>query len=1216
MAITTRYTLLGSGGNFMDFYSPYGALALDGETIAFKGSSGIDQVYVGAATGLTFDFTQSGTGVDKVFLSGSWSDYTRTTAGSSLTLTRISGGSEVIKVNTGDNLIFANGYVTVADAISNTKGTLPGLTLNTGETTAAYPVTVAGPFNNTVRAVVQDPSGETIATTRPGVALIVKGGSGVDIVYVNAGTQVDASQLGGGTDKVYLMGNFDDYTGTVAGTNVTLTRTVGSDVEIVKILKGSVSANDTIVFADGTTTSIATFNYWSAPTTVPHPVLSSSELTPLPGPTVSITSSLNALHIGSSATITFTLSETSSDFTVADVTVSGATLSNFSGAGTTYTATLTPLAQSTTTATISVAGHTFIGSSGKSNTNSPTLSVPIDTVIDTPVVSLLNDTGVVNTDHITSSAALSLSTPAADVTRTFTVDGGQAELTYVAPTTTGNHTVVVTDTDTAGNSANASLTFTLDVGAPTISEQAAHSGTQTIELVYTENLDVLHLPSANAFTVTTGGAANAVTAVSVTGSVVTLTLANAFAPGVVTVAYNDPTAGNDTNALQDLAGNDASSFISGVLADGYVRGASVYIDTNGSGTVDAGDFYVGVTDAFGNFFIPSNAPTTGAIMAIGGFNTDTGVANTLPLKAPAGSTTINPLTTLVQAVIDASQGVTTAAEASATIATNLGLTIPQGQSLTSYDPIASGDLAAQKVAAQIATIVSLATTESSGSGAAVMSNIANEIQNAAPSTVVSLSDTTVLTNALNGVTTSVGLQSAIADASSAIGSATTLSAVSAVQSQYLDNVAPDAPTLAIAANTNDSTPQLTVTVNITDQAGHAAVAGDTIVVRDGAVQIASIVLDAAAAKAGQVVVSLPTLSEGLHNLTAVAVDQAGNASATSTNASVKVDTIAPNAPVINAIAGNDIVGFAEQASTITGTAEANTNLTLVLGSASHNVVVQANGIWSYTLDAADLTALGQGSANVSATASDAAGNVSATGSRAILVDTIAPIATASITGTTSPVVNNVTTDNTPGLQGTIAGQLAGNESVAIFVDGVRVGTAQVSGSTWSFTTGSLSSSNVLHTFAAQVEDSASNVGTMSADFSLTVNATVPSATVAFDSGTGYSTTATPALTGTVSGTLNGGDVVVISEGSTLLGQAVVTNGTWSFTPFGSLGEGAHTFTAVVESSGGNQGTATLSPVLTIDTVAPNLPAINAVTADNVINAAETGTQVTGTDRHD
>ncbi|WP_202815010.1 SwmB domain-containing protein, partial [Aureimonas ureilytica] len=65
-----------------------------------------------------------------------------------------------------------------------------------------------------------------------------------------------------------------------------------------------------------------------------------------------------------------------------------------------------------------------------------------------------------------------------------------------------------------------------------------------------------------AFTVTSGGASVAVNAVAVDAAAktVTLTLASPVVRGqAVTVAYADPTAGNDANAIQDAIGNDAAS---------------------------------------------------------------------------------------------------------------------------------------------------------------------------------------------------------------------------------------------------------------------------------------------------------------------------------------------------------------------------------------------------------------------------------------------------------------------------------------------------------------------------------------------------------------------------------------------------------------------------------------------------------------------------------
>ncbi|MCW5219669.1 hypothetical protein D5040_00005, partial [Verminephrobacter aporrectodeae subsp. tuberculatae] len=92
-----------------------------------------------------------------------------------------------------------------------------------------------------------------------------------------------------------------------------------------------------------------------------------------------------------------------------------------------------------------------------------------------------------------------------------------------------------------------------------------NASTLVLSFEDTGNLDAdaSHTPANGAFTVLVNGVANAVTNVSVQAQAktVTLTLSTAVTRGqTVTVAYADPTTGNDANAIQDAAGNDATSF--------------------------------------------------------------------------------------------------------------------------------------------------------------------------------------------------------------------------------------------------------------------------------------------------------------------------------------------------------------------------------------------------------------------------------------------------------------------------------------------------------------------------------------------------------------------------------------------------------------------------------------------------------------------------------
>src|SRR4029077_14818676 len=98
------------------------------------------------------------------------------------------------------------------------------------------------------------------------------------------------------------------------------------------------------------------------------------------------------------------------------------------------------------------------------NTANASITFNLDTVIATPTVALANDSGSSGSDLLTNDAALTVSAAAIDVTRSYSVDGGLGSATYTAPTGQGSHTVVVTDTDTAGNTANASINIQLDTG--------------------------------------------------------------------------------------------------------------------------------------------------------------------------------------------------------------------------------------------------------------------------------------------------------------------------------------------------------------------------------------------------------------------------------------------------------------------------------------------------------------------------------------------------------------------------------------------------------------------------------------------------------------------------------------------------------------------------------------------------------------------------------
>ncbi|WP_320159253.1 SwmB domain-containing protein, partial [Acinetobacter bereziniae] len=127
-----------------------------------------------------------------------------------------------------------------------------------------------------------------------------------------------------------------------------------------------------------------------------------------------------------------------------------------------------------------------------------------------------------------------------------------------------------------------------DTTAPTFVSAAVDTTGTSLTLTYSEALDGTHPPAVGDFTVTAGGQVVTVTGVTVVGSTVVLTLGTPVTAGqAVEVGYTDPTAGNDLNAIQDAAGNDAASLpATPVSNDSTVPGGDTTAPTFVSAAVD------------------------------------------------------------------------------------------------------------------------------------------------------------------------------------------------------------------------------------------------------------------------------------------------------------------------------------------------------------------------------------------------------------------------------------------------------------------------------------------------------------------------------------------------------------------------------------------------------------------------------------------------------
>lgn len=213
--------------------------------------------------------------------------------------------------------------------------------------------------------------------------------------------------------------------------------------------------------------------------------------------------------------------------------------------------------------------------------------------------------------------------------------------------------------------------------------------------------------------------------------------------------------------------------MSGMAQDGYLSGATVFVDMNGDGVLNTGEVSV-TSDAQGNFTLP--AGTFGSIVATGGTDIATNLPFTGSMSAPAGSAMVTPLTTLMQSMVTSGA---TVEQAQTQVLTALGL--PATVNLQTLDAMAvavgSGSAADRGAAAQVqaamsqvANILSLGTAAIQGaasgtSATSAMAEMASALANnfAAATGTVDLTQTATLQSVMTeaAAATSTGAATAV-----------------------------------------------------------------------------------------------------------------------------------------------------------------------------------------------------------------------------------------------------------------------------------------------------------------------------------------------------------------------------------------------------------------------------------------------------------------------
>ncbi|MCX7092361.1 MAG: hypothetical protein NTY50_02755 [Methylobacter sp.] len=364
------------------------------------------------------------------------------------------------------------------------------------------------------------------------------------------------------------------------------------------------------------------------------------------------------------------------------------------------------------------------------------------------------------------------------------------------------------------------------------------------------------------------------------------------------------------------------------------------------------------------------------------------------------------------------------------------------------------------------------------------------------------------------------------------------------------------------------------------------------------------------------------MGQGAETLSATQTDAAGNTSPAGTRA-ISVDTSVPVAPVINTVATDDIINVAEQTGVITGTNETGATVALSLGGNTRAATVTGT-TWSYTLIAADITAMGQGAETLSATQTDAAGNTSPASTRAISVDTSAPtvssVAISSATGIQNNTLNAGDVVSATVTMSEVT-TVTGTPRLALNIGGTTVQANYASGSpgttlvfTYTILAGQTDANgisidlNSLTLNSGTIVDAVGNAATLTHtavtdNAGYKVDTSAPAApvinTVATDN-----IINTAEQTSAITGTNETGATVALSLGGNTR-AATVTGTTWSYTlvaaDITAMGQGAETLSATQTDVAGNTSAAG-TRAISVDTSAPIVSSVAISSATGIQNS--------------
>ncbi|MDG0807347.1 Ig-like domain-containing protein [Pectobacterium brasiliense] len=425
------------------------------------------------------------------------------------------------------------------------------------------------------------------------------------------------------------------------------------------------------------------------------------------------------------------------------------------------------------------------------------------------------------------------------------------------------------------------------------------------------------------------------------------------------------------------------------------------------------------------------------------------------------------------------------------------------------------------------------------------------------------------------------------------------------------------------------------TIAVTGQVGNEVKAGDAVTVKVGTETYQTTVNTDGKTWSVNVPGSV-LAANGDISASVTTRDTAGNVTTANTSHAYGVDTVAPVASIaIDNVTSDNVINATESGQTIAVTGQvgnevkAGDAVTVKVGTETYQTTVNTDGkTWSVNVPGAVLAANSDVSASV--TTRDTAGNITtANTSHAYGVDTVAPVASISIDNVTSDnVINATESGQTIAVTGKVDNDVKAGDSIT-----VKVGTetyqttVNTDGKTWSVNVpGAVLAANSDVSASVTTRDTAGNITTANTSHAYGVDTVAPVASISIDNVTSDNVInasesgQTIAVTGKVDNDVKAGDAITVKVGSETYQTTVNTDGkTWSVNVPGSVlaANGDISASVTTRDTAGNVTTANTSHAYGVDTVAPVASiAIDNVTSDNVINAAESGQTIAVTGKVD